>query len=177
MTYGAFHDEFKEEIAKLAIEINGEMREGKGEYSYPNCFGKFKEKTVNIEMFWEVGASFLKIYLKSNFAFDLVIDKETTGSRILEKLGMDSETPLDRTIIPESFNAQYQITGKPEDKIKEFLSKKEVIEEIKLLEPFIRLTIKNTLIFSKHFVDSSDDFKASRMTEIIKSLHTLSELT
>ena len=119
----------------------------------------------------------MKIYLNSNFAFDLVIEKETGVSKILEKVGMDTETPLGRAIIPKSFNAQYQITGKPEDKIKEFLSKKEVIEEIKLVEPLIRLTIKKTIIFSKHRVDTANDFKTSRMIEIIKSLYNLSELT
>lgn len=177
MSYGAFHDEFKVEIGKLAIEINGKITDGKGEYSYPNCIGKFNEKTIDIEMFWEVGATFLKIYLCSDFLLNLTVEKETIVSRVVEKLGMDTEPTLDRTTVPESFNAQYQITGKPEQKIKEFLSKREVIKEIKLLEPFTRLTIKNTLIFSKHFVNSKDDFKAARMMQIIRSLQTLSKLS
>ena len=176
MPYGVFRDEFKEELSKLAIEIEGEIRIGKGEYSYPNCIGKFNEKLVDIEMFWEVGATFLKIYLLSDFGFDLSIERETTGSHVFKKIGMVHEARIDCFIVPESFNEKYLIKGKPEDKIREFLSHTRVVHKIESLEPFIRLTIKIKHIISKFYVETNDDFAESRMMQIISSLYALSEL-
>jgi len=176
MVIRAFYDSFKEELRKLAIEINGSIKDSESEFTYPSLYGKFKNKTADIELLWEVGATFLTIYVISDFGLELTIEKETTGSIIGKKFSMDKEVALDRTIVPESFNAQYLIKGKPEEEIKKFLSQQRAVREIEALEPFRRLTIKKTLIFSKHFVDSEDDFKASRLMQIIRSLHTLSEL-
>ena len=176
MVIRAFYDDFKEELRKLAIEINGSIKESESEFTYPSLYGKFKNKTADIELLWEVGATFLTIYIIFDFGFDLTIEKETTGSIIGKKLLMDRETALDRTIVPESFDAQYLIKGKPEDKVKEFLAQARAVREIEALEPFRRLTIKKNLISCKFYIETADDFVASRMMQIIRSLCDLSEL-
>ena len=126
-------------------------------------------------MHLEVGAVFLEIYLWSDFAFKLTLTKETLGSHITKKLGMDSETELGRNIAAKGFDGKYIIKGKPEDRIKDFLSLSHVIHSIKSLGDFVKLTIKNNYISTKYFVDSNEDFKAKRMLEIIKLFVSLAD--
>jgi hypothetical protein len=131
MAFKAFYADFKEELSKIAIEINGTIKDPESELIYPSVCGKFKGKTVDIDLAWEVGAAFLRIYMISNFEFNLVIEKETATSHIFEKLHMDYEVPLNSTVVPKGFDAKYQISGEPADNIKEFLSRKQNLEEIK----------------------------------------------
>ncbi|GAH89613.1 unnamed protein product [marine sediment metagenome] len=88
---------------------------------------------------------------------------------------MDSETELGRNIAAKGFDEKYIIKGKPEDRIKDFLSLSHVIHSIEALGDFVKLTIKNNYISTKYFVDSNEDFKAKRMFEIIKLFVSLAD--
>ncbi len=183
-TFANFTKEFEKELGKLKDRVEGKIKiyEPKHEDSrmlyypgmvYPSFTGTYKEKKVHIDMHLEVGAVFLEIYLWSDFDFELTLTKETSGSHISKKLGMDSETELGRSIATKGFDEKFIIKGKLEGRIKDFLSLSHVIHSIEALGDFVKLTIKDNYISTKYFVDSNEDFKAERMFEIIKHFITL----
>lgn len=185
-TFANFTKEFEKELEKLKDRVEGKIKiyEPKHEDSrmlyypgmvYPSFTGTYKEKKVHIDMHLEVGAVFLEIYLWSDFAFKLTLTKETLGSHITKKLGMDSETELGRNIAAKGFDEKYIIKGKPEDRIKDFLSSPYVIHSIESLGNFVKFAIKNNYISVKYFVGSNGDFKAERILKTIKLFATLAD--
>ena len=69
MPFRAFYADFKEELGKIAAELGGKIRDSDSDLIYPSFSGKFKGKIVEIELSWEVGATFLKIHIISKFPF------------------------------------------------------------------------------------------------------------
>ncbi|MFH0888944.1 MAG: hypothetical protein V1871_07045 [Planctomycetota bacterium] len=113
----------------------------------------------------------IKIHFWGNWGLELFLGKEDLHDKFLKSLGLEYELSLEGNEINIlDFNKKFLIKGTPPEPIKAFFSDSHTRDLIDKMEDFEALHIKDGMLKIIYDLNSAEQIKADRLTDLVNAI-------